>query len=200
GLGLLHHRHDGGRRRVDVRPDDVFDLVVIRETLGARDGDLGIIPVVDAGDLDAVLLPADGPAALLVDQLRRCLRAVPVHETPRSGRAAHHAEHADLEDLLLGVHRTIGHGQRNRAGDHDEHYRPQYLHRRCPSSPVLLEPAPPAPSGSRLILASPGFHSWRPAPFHSTLEAHTTNSSRGKFVITSQPARPTTTVSLMMIP
>src|SRR5207237_7601572 len=81
GARLLDHGNDGRRRGVDVRPDDVLDALLIREPLGAGDGHLGIVPVVDADHLDPVLLAADLPAALLVDSLARRLRGVVVAES-----------------------------------------------------------------------------------------------------------------------
>src|SRR5256885_16837718 len=82
GARLLDHGDDGRRRGVDVRPDDVLDPLLIREPFGAGDRHLGIVPVVDADHLDPVLLAADLPAALLVDELGRGLRAVAVDEPP----------------------------------------------------------------------------------------------------------------------
>src|SRR5207302_10484763 len=96
--------------------------------------DLGVVPVIDADDRDAVFLSADLPAALFVDHLRRRLGAVAVDETPRSGGPAHHAEHADFEDPLLRRGGNAG-GQRDRAGQHPPR-----------ESPYRLAPPAPPPS------------------------------------------------------
>ena len=100
GAVLLGHRAHAGRRRVDVRADDVLDAVLLRQPLGAGHGQLGIVLVVDRDDLDLVLLAADVDAALGVVHVGGRFGAVLVGQAPGRGRAAHHAEHADLQDLL----------------------------------------------------------------------------------------------------
>ncbi len=100
GAVLLGDRAHAGGGRVDVRADDVLDPVLLRQALGAGHGQLGIVLVVDRDDLDLVLLAADVDAALGVVHVGGRFGAVLVGQAPGRRRAAHHAEHADLQHLL----------------------------------------------------------------------------------------------------